>query len=320
MSVRDTLPTGIVADAFYREHATSPGHPECPDRFDAARVGSLDGVSGSARLDIPSRKATRSELLLCHTEAYVQSVDEDVSMGRPTLRTGDTDIGSASFEVASRAVGGVLNAVDSVLKQETKNAFCILRPPGHHAESDRGMGFCIFNNAAIAARYAMQHEGVDRVLIADWDVHHGNGTQWIFYDDPSVFYFSTHQWPHFPGTGKRNDIGTRAGLGFTRNAPLSAGSGRQEVLGAFRDVLVPAMRTFKPQFVILSAGFDCEAGDPMGGFCLQEQDFIELTEIMLEIADTHAQGRLVSVLEGGYRLKGLTQLCRAHVATLAASG
>ena len=142
-------------------------------------------------------------------------------------------------------------------------------------------------------------------------------TSGSFYDDPSVFYFSTHQWPHYPGTGKRNDIGTGAGLGFTRNAPLSAGSGRQEVLGAFRDVLVPAMRTFKPQFVILSAGFDCEAGDPLGGFCLQEQDFIELTEIMLEIADAHAEGRLVSVLEGGYRLKGLTQLCRAHVAALA---
>ena len=207
--------------------------------------------------------------------------------------------------------------MDAVLDGSIQNAFCILRPPGHHAEPDRGMGFCIFNNAAIAARYAQRHAGIDRVLIADWDVHHGNGTQFCFFDDPSVFYFSTHQWPHYPGTGMADDVGSGAGIGTTMNVPLAGGSARQEVLGAFERKLIPAMREFKPQFVIISAGFDAEAGDPYGGFGLENADFIDLTRIMLKIADQYAEGRLVSVLEGGYRLDALGQFCGSHVAELA---
>jgi acetoin utilization deacetylase AcuC-like enzyme len=310
-------PTGIVADTCFRDHLTSRGHPESPARFDAAYEGIRATVPQSQWVNIPVRKASLEELALCHTPEYIQSVSEDVMLGHSTLRTGDTDICSESFDVSRRAVGGSLCAVDAVLDGRVKNAFCILRPPGHHAESDRGMGFCVFNNAALAARYAQLRDGVDRVLIADWDVHHGNGTQWIFYDDPSVFYFSTHQWPQYPGTGRRDDIGTGAGQGATLNVPLASGSGRHEVLGAFRDKLIPAMRSFKPQLVVLSAGFDCEAGDPLGGFGLQEADFVDLTRIMMEIANEYAGGRLISLLEGGYRLEGLRQLCGAHVATLA---
>ncbi|MBT3194016.1 MAG: histone deacetylase, partial [Verrucomicrobia bacterium] len=300
----------------YRDHETGRGHPESFERFDAVLSGIRDAVPTERLLEVPAREATLAELHLCHAQDYVQSVLEDVQMGRYTLRTGDTDICSRSFSVARRAVGGALNAVDAVMAGRVRNAFCALRPPGHHAEADRGMGFCIFNNAAIAARYALQHAGVDRVLIVDWDVHHGNGTQWIFYDDPTVFYFSTHQWPHYPGTGMRDDVGAAEGRGFTLNAPLAGGSARQEVLGAFKGKLVPAMRAFKPNFVIISAGFDCEAGDPLGGFGLQEEDFVDLTRIMLKLADDYADGRLISVLEGGYRLEGLHDLCGAHVLAL----
>jgi len=313
----DLRPTGLVANPRYRDHITSRGHPECPDRYTAALEGVRESVAADQILDIPAREATFAELALCHTEDYIKTAFRDVEMGRYTLSTGDTDICRDSFSVAQLAAGGALCAVGAVLEERVKNAACILRPPGHHAEADRGMGFCIFNNAALAARYAQQRDGIERVLIADWDVHHGNGTQWIFYDDPSVFYFSTHQWPHYPGTGMADDIGAGAGQGYTLNVPLAGGSARHEVLGAFERKLVPAMREFKPDFVIISAGFDCEAGDPLGGFGLQEEDFVDLTRVMLQIADEHADGRLISVLEGGYRLEGLRTLYGAHVRTLA---
>jgi len=311
------LPTGLVSHPCFRDHRTSRGHPECSERFDAALAGARESVPGEALLDIVVREATFAELALCHTEDYIKTAFRDVEIGRYTLSTGDTDVCADSFRVAQNAVGGTLNAVGAVLEGRVKNAACILRPPGHHAEADRGMGFCIFNNAAVAARYAQQREGIERVLIADWDVHHGNGTQWIFYDDPSVFYFSTHQWPHYPGTGMADDVGAGPGKGYTLNVPLAGGSARQEVLGAFERKLVPAMREFRPDFVIISAGFDCEAGDPLGGFGLQEKDFVDLTRVMLQIADEHAQGHLISVLEGGYRLEGLRTLFGAHVRTMA---
>jgi len=313
----DLKRTGLVADSCFLEHKTGRGHPECPERFSAALAGVRKSVDSSKLLDIPVREATSDELMLGHSEFYIQTVRENIMMGRCSLSTGDTDICPQSLDVASRAVGGTLNAVDAVLDGKIKNAFCVLRPPGHHAEPDRGMGFCIFNNAAIAARYAQQHAGIERVLIADWDVHHGNGTQFCFYNDPSVFYFSTHQWPCYPGTGMVSDIGTDAGRGFTMNVPLASGSARDEVVGAFERKLIPAMREFKPQFVIISAGFDAEAGDPLGGFGLEEADFIDLTRIVMKIADKYAEGRLISVLEGGYRLDGLADLCGAHVVALA---
>lgn len=280
--------------------------------------GICDHVPAERLCDIPVRKATVDELRLCHTDAYIETVRNDVEVGRYTLSTGDTDICGDSFDVARQAVGGTLNAVDAVLEGRVRNAFCAVRPPGHHAEADRGMGFCIFNNAAIAARYAQQHLEIERVLIVDWDVHHGNGTQWIFYDDPSVFYFSTHQWPYYPGTGMAGDIGAGAGKGFTLNVPLAGGSGAHDVVGAFTEKLVPAMREFKPDFVIVSTGFDSEAADPLGGFGLHEEDFVTLTRIVLQIADTYAGGRMLSVLEGGYRPEGLHGLCGAHVAAMAA--
>jgi len=204
------------------------------------------------------------------------------------------------------------------MQKKKRNAFCIVRPPGHHASGNRGMGFCLFNNIAIAARYAQRKYGIGRVLIADWDVHHGNGTQDIFYSDGTVFFFSTHQYPWYPGTGAASETGEGPGLGTTLNCPFPAGSGRKEILGAFQEKLRPAAEAFKPGLVLLSAGFDSRIGDPLGNFLLTDTDFADLTALLREIADRHAQGRLVSVMEGGYSLEGLAAGVRAHVAALAA--
>ncbi len=305
--------TAILLDSYYERHTTGPGHPECPERYEAVtRALEATGLLATAPR-IQRRRATTDEIELCHTPEYVASVRADIARGLRDLSTGDTAIGSKSLDVALEATGGVLNAVDAVIGGTARNAFCAVRPPGHHATPDRGMGFCIFNHAAIAARYAQKRHCVERVLIADWDVHHGNGTQDIFYKDGSVFFFSTHQSPWYPGTGPADETGEGAGRGATMNRPFPAGAGRNEIAGAFRDALAPAAAAFQPDLVILSAGFDSRAGDPLGRFTLTDDDFIELTNLMLDIAD----GRLVSVLEGGYSLTGLAAGVAAHVGALA---
>ncbi|MFN7993497.1 MAG: histone deacetylase [Bryobacteraceae bacterium] len=312
--------TALLAGEIYGRHNSGPGHPERPERLDALIAG-LDQSHLRERLaPVPPRPATPDEILLCHTPGYLKSVERDVKAGYGTLSTGDTDFGPESLNVAFMAAGGVLKAVDQVMQGRVRNAFCAVRPPGHHATPNRGMGFCFFNNVAIAARYAQKRHAVERVLIADWDVHHGNGTQDIFYPDPSVFFFSTHQYPWYPGTGRPDDTGEGAGNGSTLNCPFPAGSGREEILGAFRKNLLPAAREFKPDLVLLSAGFDSRLGDPLGRFTLSDEDFVDLTNLMLEIAATYAGGRLVSVLEGGYSLEGLASAAAAHVRALSAAG
>ena len=304
--------TALVADPASKEHFTGPHHPESPTRFDAA-LGGLDDLP-LARL--PSRLANTDEIVLCHRHEYIRLVEREVMNGFHQLSTGDTDISPRSWDAALRAAGSVLNAVDAVASGQVQNAFCIVRPPGHHANAIAGMGFCLFNNVAIAARYAQKKHGIGRVLIADWDVHHGNGTQDIFYCDGSVFFFSTHQSPWYPGTGAANETGEDAGSGMTMNCPFPAGSGRKEILGAFQEKLMPAAEQVKPELVLISAGFDSRAGDPLGQFFLTDADFADLTRVMREIADKHAGGRVVSVLEGGYSLTGLRAGVRAHVEAL----
>jgi len=281
----------------------------------------LDASRGRKRfLRIPVRAATEEEILYCHTDEYLHTVQRDVASDVMCLSTGDTDICPRTYEIALMAAGGVMAAVDAVIDNEVRNAFCIVRPPGHHATPDRGMGFCVFNNIAIAARHAQKKHGIGRILIADWDVHHGNGTQEIFYEDPSVFFFSTHQWPCYPGTGRALEQGLGAGKHATINCPFSPGSGGHEIIGAFRERLVPAMRQFKPELVMVSAGFDGREGDPVGGFMLTDEDYSELTDIVMGIADAYADGRVLSVLEGGYELDGLASAVAAHVSTLAEGG
>jgi acetoin utilization deacetylase AcuC-like enzyme len=310
--------TALLADPVFREHLAGREHPERPERFDAVvrglrQAGLLERL---ARVD--RRAATEEELLLCHTPEYLRTARHDVLAGYPSLSTGDTDITRNSWDVAAQAAGGVLNAVDAVVTGAARNAFCAVRPPGHHASAGCGMGFCLFNNAALAARHAQRLHGLERVLIVDWDVHHGNGTEDIFYSDPTVLYFSTHQWPLYPGTGRADETGAGAGVGTTMNFPFPAGSGRKEILGAVENSLAPAAERFRPELVVISAGFDSCAGDPLGSFRLTDRDFADLTRAVMEIADRHAGGRVVSVLEGGYSLDGLAAAAAAHVEVLSA--
>jgi acetoin utilization deacetylase AcuC-like enzyme len=304
--------TALIADPACKEHHTGSRHPERADRFDAA-VGALQGLN---LLQLQPRAATEDELVLCHSLPYIRLVEREVMTGFHELSTGDTIISVRSLDAALHATGGVLNAVDAVMSGTAQNAFCIVRPPGHHATAVRGMGFCLFNSIAIAARYAQKKYGVSRVLIADWDVHHGNGTQDIFYSDGTVFFFSTHQHPWYPGTGAPEETGDGPGQGATLNCPFPAGAGRAEILGAFQEKLLPAVEKFKPELVLISAGFDSREGDPLGNFLLTDADFAELTRLLREIADKYAGGRLVSVLEGGYSLTGLASGVRAHVEAL----
>jgi len=308
--------TGLVIADAYLEHLTGAGHPEQPARVTAI-VERLADDGLLARVHrLEPEPAPDEAILRCHTVAYLRTASADVAEGERQLSTGDTRISPRSLDIARLAAGGVIAAVDAVAGGAVANAFAVVRPPGHHATPTRGMGFCLFNNVAIAARHAQAAYGFRRILIADWDVHHGNGTQEIFFEDGSVLFFDTHQHPLYPGTGLATDTGRGAGLGLTINCPFPAGSGRREIVGAFRERLLPAAARFKPDLVLVSAGFDSRVGDPLGGFTLTDEDFAELTTIVREIAVEHAGGRLVSTLEGGYALAGLASAAASHVRAL----
>jgi acetoin utilization deacetylase AcuC-like enzyme len=307
---------GLVVSEAYTEHLTGQGHPEQPGRVTAiVERLKADGLLAKAK-EIAPQAATDEDILRCHSPDYLRIVNEDVTEGLHRLSTGDTSLSARSLEIARLAAGGLLAAVDEVLAGRVRNAFAVVRPPGHHATPTKGMGFCLFNNVAIAARHAQVKHGLGRVLIADWDVHHGNGTQDIFYEDGTVLFFDTHQHPLYPGTGAATETGRGAGAGLTINCPFPAGSGRKEVVGAFREKLVPAAQAFRPDLVLVSAGFDSRIDDPLGGFTLTDDDFAELTGIVREIAEKHCGGRLVSTLEGGYNLAGLASAAASHVRAL----
>ena len=310
--------TLLVYDPIYKKHVTGGRHPESPRRCDAI-MGRITGGTVAAQVrQVASRQAGEKDILACHTAKYVAQVRADVAAGEASLTSGDTSICADSLTVAQHAAGGVTRAVDEVVAGRSRNAFCVVRPPGHHATPSRGMGFCVFNNVAVATRYAQQKHRIGKVLIVDWDVHHGNGTQAIFYEDPSVMYFSTHQWPWYPHTGRADETGRGKGKGTTWNCPFPAGAGRKEIVGAFQRTLRPAAKKFKPEMVFISAGFDSRKGDPLGQFKLTDADFAELTKIVMSIADENGRGRVVSVLEGGYALDGLASAAEAHCLTLAA--
>jgi acetoin utilization deacetylase AcuC-like enzyme len=309
--------TGIAADPRVKQHGTGRGHPEQPPRYSAVMNRLQDSGLLENTLALDVRPATDDEIALVHSRDYIGLVQDEISQGRAELSTGDTNICPESLEAVRVAAGAALTACDAVFAGAVANAFCVVRPPGHHASAARGMGFCLFNNVAIAARYAQQKFGTARILIADWDVHHGNGTQDIFYRDGSVLFFSTHQSPWYPGTGSKSERGEGAGKGTTLNCPLPAGSGRELIFEAFEQVLFPAAEAFRPDLILLSAGFDSRVNDPLGHFVLTDEDFHELTRMMMDLASRCCEGRLVSVLEGGYNLDGLARACEAHVRALA---
>ena len=319
LPITTPLPTGLVCDPAYRLHSTGDFHPEQPARMDAVLQGlHLAGLLNRCQLIAP-RPATDAELLRVHSPAYLAQVQADVAAGRHELSSGDTAIGPESERIARLAAGGVLAAVEAVLAGQVANAFAVVRPPGHHASAERGMGFCIYNNVAVAARHLQVAHGLARVLILDWDVHHGNGTQDIFAADPSVLFCSSHQAPLYPGTGAASDRGVGDGEGFTVNIPLPAGTTGPELLAAWREQILPAADAFAPQFVLISAGFDSRREDPLGGFRLDDADFAALTRLAMELAERHAGGRLVSALEGGYDLPGLAAASAAHMGALTAA-
>ncbi|MEM1444176.1 MAG: histone deacetylase [Verrucomicrobiota bacterium] len=312
------MKTGLLLDRDFTNHNAGEHHPEAPGRIEVIFEELTESGIADQCKRLQERAVTDDEVLLAHTDGYLATVLREINGSSGQLSTGDTSFGPDSLRVARNAAGGLLGAVDGVLKGELKNAFCAVRPPGHHATPDRGMGFCIFNNVAIAARYAQKVHGLERVVIIDWDVHHGNGTQDIFFEDGSVFFFSTHQHPWYPGTGMIHETGKGQGKNTTLNTPLPSGSGMEEIEAAFRGPFTEKMREFRPDLVLISAGFDSRLGDPLGQFTLSDEDFAALTGILAEMAGEFAEGRVVSVLEGGYNQAGLALAVRHHLEALQA--
>lgn len=307
--------TLLYCDNRFLDYDTGRGHPERPLRVKQINTR----LEESGLIDACTRPGwstlSRERLERIHTAEHIGQVQSLVASGGGNLDP-DTVVSPASAEVALHAAGAVCDAVDRVIAGDDSTALCVVRPPGHHALADRAMGFCLFNNIAIAARAAVAEHLLDRVLIVDWDVHHGNGTQDIFYADEQVGFFSSHRWPFYPGTGAADEIGTGAGLGTTRNLPITADVSREVFRDRFRRELEDFATRIRPQLVLVSAGFDSHRADPLGAFLLETEDFETLTQWVKEIATVHAEGRVVSVLEGGYNPKLLAECVETHLREL----
>ncbi len=302
------MTTHLYTHSIFTEHLTPDGHPERPDRIRAVDKA-LSHKDFDALIRFETQQADEAVMLYAHPEAYVTGIrDQTPEEGRVRIDP-DTTMSPQSWECVRHAVGGGLSSIDAVFSGAADNAFLAARPPGHHAEKVTAMGFCLINTAAVMARHAQKAHGVERVAIIDFDVHHGNGTQDIFWDDPSVMYCSTHQMPLFPGSGDKNETGT----GNIVNAPLSPGMDGQGFKEAFRSRVMPALENFRPDLVIVSAGFDAHHRDPLANINLNEDDFDWATGKLMDIADRFSNNRLVSLLEGGYDLTGLADSCAAHV-------
>jgi acetoin utilization deacetylase AcuC-like enzyme len=306
------MSTLLVSHPACLDHVTPTGHPERPDRLRVIdRVLEDEKFQSLARVQAP--RGSPDIIALCHPTDYVEAI-RDASPAEGLVRLdADTTMSPGSFEAALRAVGGAKLAVEEVMTGKAANAFVATRPPGHHTEAARPMGFCLFNNAAIAARFAQKTYGIERAAVVDFDVHHGNGTQDIFWSDKSVMYCSTHEMPLYPGTGA---IGERGDFNTIVNAPLSAGDGGDAFREAFETVILPRLQEFKPEILIISAGFDAHTRDPLANLNLVEADFSWVTKKLMEVADASAEGRVVSLLEGGYDLQGLSRSVAAHVTAL----
>jgi acetoin utilization deacetylase AcuC-like enzyme len=309
MSLMSTL---LITHPACLDHLTPAGHPERPERLRAIdRALEDERFQMLVRVEAPA--ASLETIALCHPMDYVTSVRDATPTEGLVRLDADTAMSPGSFEAALRAAGGATYAVDEVMARKASNAFVATRPPGHHSETARPMGFCLFNNAAIAARYAQKKHGIERAAIVDFDVHHGNGSQDIFWSDKTVMYGSTHQMPLYPGTGAKGERGEH---NTVVNAPLRPGDGGEQFRAAFESVILPRLRDFRPDLIVISAGFDAHMRDPLANLNLLEADFDWATRKLMEVAQASAEGRVVSVLEGGYDLEGLAKSAAAHVAAL----
>jgi acetoin utilization deacetylase AcuC-like enzyme len=316
--------TAFIFHPAYLAHDTGPSHPESPERLRTIQRA-LKESGALARLEQPvlpdrPREGILDWIRMVHSPSHVQRIESIRRVKGLDYLDGDTPVSAGSHDAAVFAVEGTLAAVDAVAAGRATNAFCAVRPPGHHAESNRAMGFCLFNNVAVAARYIQQVHRLEKILIIDWDVHHGNGTQEIFYDDPTVFYFSVHQWPLYPGTGREEERGRAKGEGFTLNCPLPPGRGDLEYAAVFEKILRPAVDAFQPSFILISAGFDAHRDDPLAGMRVTESGFGEMTRCAVGWAERHCRGRIVSCLEGGYNLDALARSVETHIDRLSDGG
>jgi acetoin utilization deacetylase AcuC-like enzyme len=297
------MTTGIVKDRRYMEHDMGPFHVETPQRIESIYRMIDEKIKFSPSV-IEPRFATEEELSLIHTSSHVNLVKSTAGKEHVQLDP-DTSTSAKSWDVARLAAGGVLRAVDLIMERKIQNGFALVRPPGHHAEASRAMGFCLFNNIAIGAAHLLEKHGLKQILVVDWDLHHGNGTQHSFFDSDKVLYFSTHQYPHYPGTGHWNEVGDGQGEGFTVNVPLRPGKTDGDYLSIFQKILRPITSEYKPEFILVSAGFDIYEGDPLGGMEITKQGFAALAAELLDLAAGFSQNRILCALEGGYNLQGL---------------
>ncbi len=313
------MTTGLLYDPIYLEHDTGFGHPERSDRL-AAVTGYIEKQAYFGDIErVSPRSAELEWVRQIHTTRYIERAEAACRKNYSHLDVPDVAISTRSYDVALLAAGGALELGDRVISGALDNAFGLVRPPGHHAEHEMALGFCLFNNIAILARYLQKKHGLEKILILDWDVHHGNGTQHSFEEDPTVFYVSLHQYPFYPGTGGATETGVGRGSGATLNCPMSAGAGDDDYKQAFVDRILPRVDEFKPEILLISAGFDAHADDPLAQINLSTDCYGWMTRRMLEAADRHADGRLIALLEGGYNLNALARSVDIHLGALSAN-
>ena len=314
------MKTALIHHPIYQKHDTGIGHPETPKRFEVVMEAlQSDEEFWNSLKEIKPEPVSKGIIQAAHTKDHFKLVENAFEMGYEALDN-DTIISMHSFDAAMTAAGGACRGVDEVMSGEVENAFVAVRPPGHHATAENAMGFCLFNNVTVAARYAQnKYKEIERVAIVDWDVHHGNGTQGIFFDDPTVFFFSMHQYPWYPGTGSRGETGYGRGKGFTQNVPVKARTSAEEQKRMFENAIGDINQNFKPDLIIISAGFDAHLTDPLGQLQLEDSDYISMTRTVKQWANEVCEGRVVSALEGGYNLNTLGETVKGHVKTLSES-